>query len=250
MATTARGLGWHPFPGPAAINSQTYDDRPGCLYHGFCNRGGCHVNAKNSTAVSTIPKAVATGRLGVVTQAIVTSVAVDEGSGRVRGVVYLKGGEEYFQPADVVLLAGYTYENVRMLLLSKSKPFPNGLANNGGQVGRHYFSHHTGATRDRAVPVRPQQLVRAAGAGRRGRQLGRRQLRPCRPRLHRRRQSLGLFRPPPDLGRDHEHVRPGADLGHDVEGVHQGERRPLEHRLSAEDHAAVRGQRARPRPRR
>jgi gluconate 2-dehydrogenase alpha chain len=46
----------------------------------------------------------------------------------------------------VVLLAGYTYENVRMLLLSKSKPFPNGLANNGGQVGRHYFSHHTGAT--------------------------------------------------------------------------------------------------------
>ena len=216
MATTARGLGWHPFPGPAAINSQTYDDRPGCLYHGFCNRGGCHVNAKNSTAVSTIPKAVATGRLGVVTQAIVTSVAVDEGSGRVRGVVYLKGGEEYFQPADVVLLAGYTYENVRMLLLSKSKPFPNGLANNGGQVGRHYFSHHTGATLDRAVPVRPQQLVRAAGAGRRGRQLGRRQLRPCRPRLHRRRQSLGLFRPPPDLGRDHEHVRPVADLGHEA----------------------------------
>src|SRR5262245_29809212 len=62
-------------------------------------------------------------------------------------VVYLKGGEEYNQPADVVLLAGYTYENVRLLLLSKSKPkpFPNGLANNGGQVGRHYMSHHTGA---------------------------------------------------------------------------------------------------------
>jgi hypothetical protein len=33
------------------------------------------------------------------------------------------------QPADVVLLASYTYENVRLLLLSKSKPFPNGLAN-------------------------------------------------------------------------------------------------------------------------
>jgi len=99
-----------------------------------------------ATAVSTIPKAVATGRLNVVTQAIVTRVDVDEKSGRVRGVVYLKGGEEYLQPADVVLLAGYTYENVRLLLLSKSKPFPNGLANNGGQVGRHYMSHHTGAT--------------------------------------------------------------------------------------------------------
>ncbi len=35
---------------------------PGCVYHGYCNRGGCHVNAKNSTAASTIPKAQDTGR--------------------------------------------------------------------------------------------------------------------------------------------------------------------------------------------
>src|SRR5262249_2126443 len=86
------------------------------------------------------------GRIKVVTQAVVTSVDVDERSGRVRSVTYRKGGEEYVQPADVVLLAGYTYENVRLLLLSKSKPFPNGLANNTGQVGRHYITHHTAAT--------------------------------------------------------------------------------------------------------
>jgi gluconate 2-dehydrogenase alpha chain len=66
-------------------------------------------------------------------------------AGRVTGVSYLKGGTEYFQPADVVLLASYTYENVRLLLLSKSKAFPNGLANNHRQVGRHYLSHHQGA---------------------------------------------------------------------------------------------------------
>jgi gluconate 2-dehydrogenase alpha chain len=63
----------------------------------------------------------------------------------VSGVVYLQGGETYFQPADVVLLASYTYENVRLLLLSTSKPYPNGLANNHGQVGKHYFSHNQGA---------------------------------------------------------------------------------------------------------
>jgi gluconate 2-dehydrogenase alpha chain len=141
MAATARKLGWHPFPGPAAINSESYDDRPACQYHGFCNRGGCHVSAKNSTAVSTIPKAQTTKRLQVVTQAIATGVAFDDRSGRVTGVSYVKGGIEYFQPADVVLLASYTYENVRLLLLSKSKAFPNGLSNNAGQVGRHYFSH-------------------------------------------------------------------------------------------------------------
>ena len=146
MAAAAKGLGWHAFPGPAAINSQVYDSRPACAYHGYCNRGGCHLNAKNSTAASTIPKAQETGRLKVVIQALVTTIAVDDRSGRVTGVNYLKGGQEYFQPAEVVLLAGYTYENVRMLLLSKSKPYPNGLANNRGQVGRHYFSHNTAST--------------------------------------------------------------------------------------------------------
>jgi gluconate 2-dehydrogenase alpha chain len=144
MANASRTLGWHPFPGPAAINSRTYQNRAACAYHGFCNRGGCHINAKNSTAVSTIPRAQQTRRLTVVTRAHVTTIAVDQ-AGRVSGVEYLKDGETYVQPADVVLLAGYTYENVRMLLLSKSKPFPNGLSNNHRQVGRHYFSHCTGA---------------------------------------------------------------------------------------------------------
>src|SRR6202158_2849565 len=138
MGAAARKLGWHAFPGPAAINSTTYDERPSCQYHGFCNRGGCHVNAKNSTAVSTIPKAMETKRLQVVTQAIATSVTYDDRSGRATGVAYVKGGQEYFQPADVVLLASYTYENVRLLYLSKSRSFPNGLANNGGPGGRHY----------------------------------------------------------------------------------------------------------------
>ena len=145
MAAAARTLGWNPFPGPAAINTRTYDNRPGCAYHGFCARGGCHVNAKGSTAVTTIPKAQKTGNLDVVTEAHVTEVNVD-GNGRVTGVTYLKGSEVYFQPASVVLLATYTYENVRTLLLSKSKAFPNGLANNRGQVGRHYMTHATGGS--------------------------------------------------------------------------------------------------------
>src|SRR3982075_1280197 len=111
MAGAARKLGWHPFPGPAAINSQAYDGRAECLYHGFCNRGGCHVSAKNSTAVSTSPQAVASGQLSGGTQAIPTSIDVDERSGRVSGVTYVKGGIKYVRPADVVLLASYTYEN-------------------------------------------------------------------------------------------------------------------------------------------
>ena len=144
MADAARSLGWNPFPGPAAINSQAYGNRPGCAYHGFCNKGGCPINAKNATHITTIPKAVDTGNLKVVTRAHVTTLEVGA-DGRVSGVNYVVGSSEYFQPAKVVLIASYTYENVRLLLLSKSRAYPDGLSNNHGQVGRHYFSHHQGA---------------------------------------------------------------------------------------------------------
>src|SRR3984885_12717487 len=140
MADVARQLGWKPFRPPAAINSQEYGGRPGCAFHGYCNRGGCHISAKNSTAVTTIPAALKTKNLTVFDRAHVTRIVAGSG-GRVTGVNYLRDGKEYFQPARAVLLASYTYEISRLLLLSKSKIFPTGLSNRHGQVGRHYFGH-------------------------------------------------------------------------------------------------------------
>jgi gluconate 2-dehydrogenase alpha chain len=98
------------------------------------------VKAKNSTAVTTIPAAQKTKNLTIVERAQVTRILTDD-NGKTTGALYIKDGQEFFQPAKVVLLASYTYENVRMLLLSKSKAFPNGLANNHGQVGKHYIGH-------------------------------------------------------------------------------------------------------------
>lgn len=144
MGGAAKSLGWNPFQGPAAITSELYDGRPPCQYHGFCNKGGCHVQAKSSTAFTTIPRALESGNLQVVPFARVTEVMADD-NGKTTGVRYVKGSETYIQPAKVVLLASYAYENVRLLLLSRSDAFPNGLANNSGQVGRHYMSHHQGS---------------------------------------------------------------------------------------------------------
>jgi gluconate 2-dehydrogenase alpha chain len=145
MAAAATRLGWHPFHPPAAINTQLRDRRPGCAYHGFCGTGGCHVNAKSSTAVTTIPAALKSGNLKIFDLAHVTRIAADS-SGRVTGVSYVRNREEFFQPAKVVLLAGYTYENSRLLLLSRSSAYRNGLSNNHGQVGKHFFAHYqTGA---------------------------------------------------------------------------------------------------------
>jgi gluconate 2-dehydrogenase alpha chain len=90
--------------------------------------------------VTTIPAAQKTRNLTIVERAHVTRILADA-NGKVTGVQYLRDGREYFQPAKVVLVAAYTYENVRLLLLSKSKAYPNGLSNNHGQVGRHYIGH-------------------------------------------------------------------------------------------------------------
>lgn len=144
MSGAANDLGWNPFQGPAAITSELYDGRPPCQYHGFCNKGGCHVQSKSSTAFTTIPKALDTGNLEVVPYARVVEVLTDN-EGRATGVAYIKGNERIEQPASVVLLASYAYENVRLLLLSQSDVYPNGVSNNSGQVGKHYLSHHQGS---------------------------------------------------------------------------------------------------------
>ena len=143
LAAAARKSGWNPHRSPAAINSQPYGGRPACAYHGYCDTGGCHINAKNSTFVTTIPEAIKTRNLTVFDHSQVTRI-VSDSNGKVTGVQYIRAGKEYFQPAKVVLLGSYTYENSRLLLLSKAKAYPHGLSNNHGQVGKHYVAHWDG----------------------------------------------------------------------------------------------------------
>jgi gluconate 2-dehydrogenase alpha chain len=142
MAGAAQELGWHPFPAPAAVNTRPYDDRPQCTYCGFCQGNGCYCDAKGAADVSVIRKAERTGRLRIETWASVSRIDVDE-NGRATGVTFRRGEREIFQPARVVLLGTFTYENTRLLLLSRSTPYPDGLSNNHRQVGRHYIAHFT-----------------------------------------------------------------------------------------------------------
>jgi gluconate 2-dehydrogenase alpha chain len=140
MAEGARALGWHPFPAPAAIRSQPYRGMAACTYCGFCAFHDCHVGAKGTTTLAGIPEAEATGNLKILTGARVFEVTTDS-DGRASGVAYLCDGQRRVQKARVVLLASYTYENVRLLLCSRSKAFPTGLANRAGLVGRDFMTH-------------------------------------------------------------------------------------------------------------
>jgi gluconate 2-dehydrogenase alpha chain len=138
----ANKLGYHPFATPRAILSQPYDGRPGCSYCGFCQAFGCHIGAKSSILVTKLPQADATGNFKLITGAMCYRVNSDN-SGRATGVSYYgaDGSADNSIEAELVILSPFIYDNTRLLLLSKTDKFPNGLANSSGHVGRHLMTH-------------------------------------------------------------------------------------------------------------
>jgi gluconate 2-dehydrogenase alpha chain len=142
FARAAGNLGYHPFPQPSGILSRAYTDplgnhRSGCLYCGFCTRYGCEVDAKSSAQTTHPPVALATGNYQIRTGCRVTGIALGA-NGMATGLTYVDTrGHQHFQPADIVLLTGYTLNNVRMLLLSRGKHHPAGVGNDRGRVGKN-----------------------------------------------------------------------------------------------------------------
>lgn len=135
MERGARKLGWHPVPAPMAILSTAYRGRAACVECGFCERFGCDVQAKSSTLVSVIPEAERTGRCEIRPNCYVRKVEIDR-HGRACGVTYFDAARrEVVQRARAVVLAANGVETPRLLLMSKSNRFPDGLANSSGGVG-------------------------------------------------------------------------------------------------------------------
>src|SRR5262249_32067623 len=133
----AKKLGWHAFPAPLAILSQPYQGRHACMHCGFCEAFGCEWGAKSSTLATVIPIAERTGRCEIRPNSYVCQIDVNA-QGRVTGVVYFdKQKRQQRQKAKSVILCANGAETPRLLLTSKSKEFPDGLANSRGLVGKY-----------------------------------------------------------------------------------------------------------------
>ena len=145
MYAGAKKLGYKEVhTGNMAINSQPRDDRGRCMQLGFCFQG-CKSGAKWSTLYTELPKAEKTGNMDLRPESHVSRIEHDE-AGKVTGVVYFdKAGKEQRQKARIVCVAGNSIETPRLLLLSASTMFKDGLANSSGQVGRNYMRHMTGS---------------------------------------------------------------------------------------------------------
>ncbi len=133
-------LGLHLVREPLAIPTKDWNGRPACIGAGTC-RLGCKISAKSSIDVTYIPKAEATGRVDIRTECMAREITIGQ-EGQARSVIYLdREGQEREIHGRGVVVAGNAVETPRLLLLSTSSRFPDGLANSSGLVGKFFTEH-------------------------------------------------------------------------------------------------------------
>ncbi|WP_338448224.1 GMC family oxidoreductase [Niallia oryzisoli] len=139
-------LGYHPYVIPSSIATEPYENPDGeklnaCQYCAFCIEYGCEYGAKADPVVTVVPTAKKTGNFELRTRANVKRI-IYEGN-KAAGVLYVdtQTGEEFEQPANIVVLSSFTFNNARLLLLSKiGKPY-NPLTGEG-VIGKNFVDHH------------------------------------------------------------------------------------------------------------
>jgi len=121
-----------------ARNSRGYDGRPACVGNNSC-QPICPVNAQY-LGINAVESAEAAGAK-VVPNAVVYRIEHDA-KGRIAAVhYYAPDKSEHRVTGKTFILAANGIESPKLLLLSASSTYPNGLANRSGMVGRHLMDH-------------------------------------------------------------------------------------------------------------
>ncbi len=139
----AAGIGHHPFPHPTGNMSQPYTNPLGaqlgaCTYCGFCEKFGCGNYSKASPQTTVLPYLMRKSNFTLKTESEVLRIELSPDRKRATGVTYINSaGEEFFQPAAMVVLSAYVLHNVHLLLLSGiGKPYDPKTGE--GVVGKNY----------------------------------------------------------------------------------------------------------------
>ncbi|MBM7634989.1 GMC family oxidoreductase [Geomicrobium sediminis] len=142
FAEASESLGLHPYISASANLSEAYTNPDGqtinqCMYCSFCERFGCDYQAKSDPLITVIPTALETGNFEVRTHSNVREIAYD--GDQTNGVYFTdtRTGEDYFQPADVVILTSYVMNNTRLLLQSGIGE-PYDPESETGVIGKNY----------------------------------------------------------------------------------------------------------------
>ena len=139
----AAAMGYSPHPNPIASMTQAYRNPyrimlGQCLRGGFCSSHACANGAKANPLTAVIPALAKHDNFELRPLSNVIKVNLDSDRKRATGVTYIDArGREIEQPADLVIVASYTFNNTRLLLLSGIGEPYDPVANRG-VVGRNY----------------------------------------------------------------------------------------------------------------
>jgi gluconate 2-dehydrogenase alpha chain len=135
-----QNMGLHPYPTPVAVNSVPYNGFPAITYCAWSGGFGPFKDERWHPGLTWVPEALGSGNFDLRTHCRVVRILTD-GDGHADGVEYVDAnGNWQIQRARTVIVCSYTFENVRLLLLSGDDRHPNGLGNNTGQVGKHIMN--------------------------------------------------------------------------------------------------------------
>jgi len=137
-----KNLGYKPYMVSSGNLSESYTNPDGiargaCQYCAYCENFGCEYGAKADPVVTVLPVAQKTGKLDLRTHANVLKVT--KNGTKATGVIYVDTmtGVEYEQPADVVVVASYVFNNAKLLLTSGLGEAYNPKTGKG-TVGKNY----------------------------------------------------------------------------------------------------------------
>jgi choline dehydrogenase-like flavoprotein len=135
--------GRHLTIGRVANLTQPHNGRNNCQFRSLCHRG-CPFSAYFSTQSSTLPPAMATGRLTVRPHSIVNSILYDAKKGKASGVLVIDSetGEQMEFKSKIVFVCASTVSSTWILMNSISPTFQNGLGNSSGVLGKFMMDHH------------------------------------------------------------------------------------------------------------
>ena len=154
-------LGWNAFPTPQAALSRAFNGRKPTVISAFAQQHGDPTGTRSSALNVFVPDAAKTGRYDLRADSYVRELTLGA-DGSVKSAVYQDAdGDLVEQEADLFILACGAVELARLLLLSKSARFPNGLANGSDLVGRNVTFHEYSA----AVGLFDDPIYAWAGGG-------------------------------------------------------------------------------------
>lgn len=148
----ARKVGIPYLPDRIAQLTKPHAGHPACHYCANCTEG-CDIGAFFSTPWFFLPEAEKTGNLDLRTNALVKNI-VTGSDGRVTGVIYIDRNSKQEIEVDgrAVVVAASCIESARIMLNSRSRHWPNGIANSSGQLGRNLCDHLYGTTAHGYLP--------------------------------------------------------------------------------------------------